>query len=108
MFKEYKLLGNCIADLDTEIRFLLAGARVDGEELIKLFFDSGENERENVRTISCIVKVLRVLKREKLIQFFVGAEDFSAGTTESDFLLNKYASYIDNTDNSVKYVYVKL
>lgn len=108
MFQEYKLLGDCIADLDTEIRFLLAGARVDGEELIKLFFDSSADERENTRVLSCIIKVLRALKREKTIQFFVSSDGFCTGTTESVFLLNKYSAYIHNTDNTANYVYVKL
>ena len=47
MFRKYSLTGACQADLNTEIRYLLASAKVDGIELVKFDFPMSKNEKEN-------------------------------------------------------------
>ena len=108
MFDSYKISGSCRSELNTELRFLFASAKVDGEELIRLALTHTEDEREDARVNGCVIKVLRTLKKENVIQFYVNGEGFATGSTEASFLLNKYGDYIkDNYDKSSS-IYVKL
>lgn len=108
MCNSYKLLGNCRSELNTEIRFLFASARVDGEELVRLDIPLCENEKEDTRINGCVIKVLRTLKKEGVIQFYVNKESFAAGSTEASFLLNKYGEFILDGGRESAYIYVKL
>ena len=60
MFNSYKLIGNCRSELNTEMRFLFASARVDGEELVRLDLPFCDNEKENSRISGSVIKVLRI------------------------------------------------
>lgn len=106
MFKSYELTSESQVGLNTEIRFLIASSRIDGEELVKLGFSCSDKDAS--RIMSCIIKVLRVLKKEKSIQFYANSSSFAENSTEAIFLLNKYGDYIEYDSNDEKYVYVKL
>lgn len=108
MFKSFDLIGNSRSELNTEMRFLFASARVDGEELVRLVIPLGENERENARINGCAIKVLRTLKKEGAIEFYVNKEGFVANSTEASFLLNKYGDFIADGADNPAFIYVKL
>ena len=104
MFREITLRGDCIADLDTEVRFSIATARADGGSLIKFILPLAN---EGDRAYACLIKVLRPLVRSGKIQFFVTDDDIKKRTTASEFLINKYGDAILNADESA-YVFVKI
>ena len=108
MFDSFKLIGNCRAELNTEMRFLFAGAKVDGVELVRLDLPLCDNEKENGRINGCVIKVLRTLKKESVIQFYVNRESFATSSTEASFILNKYGDYIADGTGEPSYIYVKL
>lgn len=108
MFICHTLDGNCRSELNTELRFLFAGARFDGEELVRLELPYGEDEKENARLSGSVIKVLRTLKKESVIQFYVNKESFAASSMEASFLLNKYGDFIADGSNVPSYIYVKL
>ena len=108
MFVKYNLSGDCQAELNTEMRFLLADAKVDKKELVRFDFEDRASDKENSRVMSCIIKILRSLKRESVIQFYVNDEGFSANSTEAIFLLNKYSQFISGIDGAVNFVYIKI
>lgn len=108
MFNSCQLVGQNRAELNTELRFLIASAKVDGVELLRLDPLTCEDEKENERIAGCIIKVLRTLKKESVIEFYVNREGFSANSTEAIFLLNKYGEYIDENTAQLSSVYVKL
>ena len=106
MFQEHSITSQTQLSLNTEIRFLIASATVDKSTLISLKLDNCEDtDTERIR--SCAIKVLRALKKEGLIQFFVVREGFDAESTEAVFLMNKYGEYIDEGFGREK-IYVKL
>jgi hypothetical protein len=108
MVSSFELTGNCRNELDTEMRFLFASAKVDGEELIRLILPVTEDEKENSRINGCVIKVLRTLKKESVIQFYVNREGFVAASTEASFLLNKYGEFISDDISEPKIIFVKL
>ena len=108
MVSSFELTGNCRNELDTEMRFLFASAKVDGEELIRLILPVTEDEKENSRINGCVIKVLRTLKKESVIQFYVNREGFMAASTEASFLLNKYGEFISDDISEPKIIFVKL
>ena len=108
MVSSFELTGNCRNELDTEMRFLFASAKVDGEELIRLILPVTEDEKENSRINGCVIKVLRTLKKESVIQFYVNREGFVAASTEASFLLNKYGEFISDDISEAKIIFVKL
>ena len=108
MFNSYKLIGSFRSGLNTEMRFLFAGARVDGEELVRLELPHGDDEKENSRISGSVIKVLRTLKKDGVIQFYVNREGFAAASTEASFLLNKYGEFISDGVSEPAYIYVKL
>ena len=107
MFRKYSLTGACQADLNTEIRYLLASAKVDGIELVKFDFPMSKNEKENNRIICCVIKVMRAVKKEGCIQFYVNREGFALASTEASYLMNKFSECID-VDDENNYIYVML
>ena len=104
MFAEYILTAESQAELNTEIRFIVASANVDKLALIRLEFGNGPDDLKRRR--SNVTRVLRALKKDSVIQFFVTDDGFSEESTEAVFLINKYGEYINNREaNSI---YVKL
>ena len=108
MFVRYNLSGDCQSELNTEMRYLLADAKVSGMELVRFDFLERDSEKENSRVMSCIIKTLRTIKRESAIQFYVNSEGFSVNSTEAVFLLNKYGKHLSDVYKKSNYVFVKL
>ena len=75
--------------LMTELRFNIATARAEKVDLV-LFELATEDERSRRRRYTSVLFRLRQLKREGTISFFAAETDFADGTTEADYLLNKY------------------
>ena len=108
MVNSFELTGNCRNELNIEMRFLFASAKVDGEELVRLILPVTEDEKENSRINGCAIKVLRTLKKESVIQFYVNKESFAAASTEASFLLNKYGEFISDDTCDTRIIFVKL
>lgn len=108
MVNSFELTGNCRNELNTEMRFLFASAKVDGEELVRLILPITDDEKENSRINGCVIKVLRTLKKENVIQFYVNKEGFTAASTEASFLLNKYGEFISDDTDKARMIFVKL
>jgi hypothetical protein len=104
----FELTGSCLSDLNTEMRFLFAGARVDGEELVKIILPYTDNDKDRERISGCVLKVLRTLKKESVIQFYVNYSGFAANSTEASFLINNYGDVISDISCEPNSVYVKL
>ena len=108
MFCEYKLTGTCLSELDTEIRFNIANARQERAELIRLALAPSESESEAKRIANCVIKILRSMMKANLVQFFINCEDIHLSSTEAEFLLNKYSSFILNYQNESISFLIKL
>ena len=107
MFTEYILTGNGQSELNTEIRFMIASAKVDNTTLVRFVFSSDPASGDDGKIKTCIVRVLRALKKEGTIEFFVTRAGFDEEITEAVFLINKYGEYIDS-EKSNNCIYVKL
>lgn len=103
MFAEYILVGQSQSELNTEIRFITASATVDKKSVIRLKF---ADKAWYVKMEAPLLKVLRTLKKEGIIEFFVTKDGFISETTESIYLSNKYGDFLDDSDTVS--VYVKL
>ena len=101
MVDNHILLGINQNDINNELRFLIASARVDGKTLMTLTFSPESAEKQKQYAL----KSLRLLKRENVIEFFVFSEDLDTDSTTAVFLMNKYGEYIDKGVNSI---YVKI
>ena len=105
IFSQYELIGKSKKELDTEIRFICASARVEGAELIYLYTKAYE---ENKSTASSVKVVLGAMKRAGLIQFYVSADRLAGRTVEADFLNNKYGQYISSAAEIGSGIFVKI
>ena len=105
-FNKFELNGTNIGQLDTEIRYCLASAKVDGCSLINFTYPA-QSSKEESKIRGCIARILRSLRAEKKLQFFVDKASYMKPSTEAEFLNNKYSSYI-NEDFSENEIYVKL
>lgn len=83
--------------LMTELRFNIAAARAEKMELV-LFELATDDDRSRRRRYTSILFRLRQLKREGTISFFAAESDFADGTTEADYLLNKYTEIAELAD----------
>ncbi len=107
MFARFMLNGDCFASLNTEIRFLVASARVDNAELMEIYLKKTEDSNDR-RILSCICKVLKGMMRSSDIQFYVIDKSLDSSETEAAFLRNKYQKYLSNINDSILSIYVKL
>ena len=108
MFNSLKLIGQNRSELNTELRFLFVSAKVDKMELIRLDLPLTGNDKEDARINSCVIKVLRTLKKDGTIAFYVNREGFVANSTEAIFLQNKYGDCIESDAHETNAIYVKL
>ena len=105
VYREIDLVGACYAELNTEIRFSVADARSGGTELLR--FTITDSSTDASRIFNCAARVLRAMMRSELIQFFVPDAELSSGSTEAEFLVNKYGGVL-NTSSSAPSIYVKI
>ena len=81
---------------------------MDGIELLRLDLPILESEKDNSRINGCLIKVLRTLKKENVVEFYVNKESFGVNSTEAIFLMNKFGDYLDPDALTDASVYVKL
>lgn len=108
MFNEYTLDGKCLTELNTEMRFNIADARADMAELVRFSIPLSDDERDNLRLSNCLIKILRSIGHDGLIQFFVTDRDFENATTQAEFLINKYSDKLTPSTESVRHFYIKM
>ncbi len=93
------------AELDTEIRFLVATERASGTELIRFDIRDGEGSALAVRLA---VKILRRMRSEGAIQVYATRESFLSGDTEASYILNKYYDSFMGELPEHEYIFVKI
>jgi len=99
--QEYELL-------DTEIKFNIASAKADSAELLAFSYPKLEDSPEEEKRIArSILKVLRGLKKNGVIQFFLTEDSIEKRTTEAQYIENKYKKYLISS-TSFKHIYVKI
>ena len=108
MYSEISLCGTCHAELNTEVRFSIADARSSGIELVRLVLDTTLTESDSTRITNCLYKVLRAMMRSGRIQFFIPTSELLKGSTEAEFLINKYASYLEGVRSDDGSLLVKI
>lgn len=104
VYREIELAGACYVELNTEIRFLIADARACGIELLRFALHDGDTTS---RILNCAARVLRAMMRSELIQFFITDKELAGGSTEAEFLANKYGSLL-NASLTGPALYVKI
>ena len=105
-YLSFELLGSCMRDYNTEIRFDVASAKYDNAELISFTIPRIDDEKESSRLYSCAIKVIGTLMREGLIQFYVSPEHMRSGATQAEFIKNKYSDFISSCESD-RVIYVK-
>lgn len=108
MLNHIQLVGQNRIELNTELRFIFASAKVDGVEILKIDLPTLNNDKDNARLNGCVIKVLRTLKKENVIEFYVNREGFAANSTEAIYLLNKFPEYINGDLSDTSSIYVKI
>jgi hypothetical protein len=73
----YEIKYDYDTDIETEARFYIASARADGAVLVRFDLRYGEEKRTVKRRLAVLVRLLKQMKRESLIQFFATEEDFT-------------------------------
>lgn len=112
-YKEIYLKSRTKEALETEVRYEIAGARVDKIELMRLNFkldESEENFGDNRKLFSFLIRSLKKMKIDGKIQFFAIEDNFSSQSTEAIFLINKYPTYFSEmlSKDGEMYIYVKI
>ncbi len=107
IFSAFNLASDRYADLDTEIRFAIATARVEGAELLR--FDI-KREEDILKSYNAAIRILKKMKIGGQIQFIATPSSFSNSDAEAEFLRNKYPKYLSMGTISDKeaYIYIKL
>lgn len=98
-------------DPATELRFAVASERASGGELLRVDFPVLSEDKDTKRIMSLAKKTLNLMKKEKLIQFFVNQKNLSDSSTEVEFLKNKYSDLLErdaNTDSAVNVIFIKI
>jgi len=97
--------------LMTEIRFHIASARAEGYELVRFDIEADGDTVSDKFTLA-VTRKLKLLKTEGKIQFFATDKSFAAGSTEANFLINKYPNIRRDgaplSDDTKRAVYVKM
>ncbi|MBQ8321992.1 MAG: hypothetical protein IJX92_06465 [Clostridia bacterium] len=100
--------GKDYAALVTELRYAVASARASGEELVIINIPDNDDVQSK-KTKTLIIRILKTMKKEGLIQFYATGESFESLTTEARFLLNKYPQIIsDSQKDSADILYAKI
>ena len=106
--REEILSGNNQAELQTELRYIIAAAKADNLELIRLIPTPCNEERECSRIATCITKVLRSVKKDGKIQLFISEPNIFEANTEGEYIRNKYFEFVRGRIADEHTVYVLL
>ena len=105
--KNIILNGKNRKQLDTEIKYMVASARTDGFEVVRLDIDEPQDSPDARRLSVCTMQVLRSMRREGSVQFFIPYKELESDSTEAEFLKNKYLDSIEALSGTGNY-FVKL
>ena len=87
----------------------VASAHAAGVELLRINIKK-DDAAGYKRATTALLKCLRSLKSSGMIQFFATAESFNTGSTEAQFLINKYPEQFELTpieSDECGFVYVR-
>ena len=87
--KKAKLCGKTRAEIETEIKFHIASARITKPDLVEIYFDENCLSIKDKR-ISAIESILKEQKKSRKIQLFVATANLLNQSTETEYLFNKY------------------
>ena len=73
-------------ELTTRLLFDIATARNSGYTLAKFILTKSTGEKAE----KALINALRTMKKQGRITFFVSSADFSKGSTETEYLFNKF------------------
>ncbi len=100
--------GKDLDSLITELRYAVATTRARGDDLLMIKMPDNDEGQDKKAKIS-VIRILKSMKNEGLIQFYATKESFDLSSTESEFLINKYPRIFEQKNNiSFDDVYVKL
>ncbi len=108
IFSSYKLDGENAEELNTEIRFIIAISRQDGNELLRLTFVPAQSGSAQKRTGATVRRLLNTMRQNGLIQFVCTREDIEEKSVAAEFLINKYPEFVTEPIDEYEYVYIKL
>lgn len=89
----------------TEIRYIVATARANERELLSIKLDSSDKIS---KSLSMLIKALRLMKKEGKIDFFASIEDFALGNAEASYLMNKFPDITDKLDTEKSTFIIKV
>lgn len=90
IYKIIQLNSRLYASIRTEIMYEIASAHVAGIELLRINIKKDEQGVLHKRAMTSLIRCLKSMKSAGTIQFFATAESFEQGSTEAQFLINKY------------------
>ena len=103
MYREHKLSELKYSDLETEIKFEIAGARADGIQLLNLIIE----DTNDGKTLPSVKRILKNMEKSKAIEFYVESSRLNESDTKVQFLYNKFNDYI-KLDEKLPTIYIKL
>lgn len=109
IFKTIEIESDRTIDVDTEIKFSIATARVEKIELLR--FDVKKDSDLFGKIYNASIKVLKKMKNQGTIQFIATPKSFAEENAEAEFLINKYPNQIDampKYGDGEAYIFVKL
>jgi len=93
-------------ELSVELEFIIACSKVEGNELIRITLENTDTQQ---KFKSAILRILKSIKKDGVIQLFVLEEELSHNEkTESVYLLNKFPALSSITEPDENSVYIKL
>ena len=104
-YADYYLNGKNKTELYTEIRYIIASARVDGLDLVCLNLPVEGEEGE--KAIRAAVRILASMRREGVLQIYMRSDKINNGSQEAEFLKNKFSGLIKEADEGYVGIYVK-
>ena len=100
----YDVQSDTVDQMVTELRYVIATARANSNDLIALNTDFQNDGKESL----IIVKVLKALKREGKIDFFADKESFEKNSREASYLVNKFSDITEFVKSEKLYFVVKI
>jgi hypothetical protein len=102
-----KLTGTTQDLLTTEIKYFIAAAKAIGNDLIKLTVGISDDEKEALHAKSAVIRILKSIKKQGIIQLYVSSSDFNLHSTEVEYLLNKYP-LVTKSDDEKEFFIIKI
>ena len=91
MFKKYVLSAEKYSDIEIEIKFEIAKARVDGIQLIAFLLPIDNDEPDFTAVNNSVTRILRILSKNKKIEFYLSETELENDGTRQYFLKNKFS-----------------